>query len=519
MAEDAVKCAVCKDLSPQVKCYCMETPISLCSTCSVSHFLATGELPHRPFPVEHSAPDYEACEVCRISAAQSICTCMFPWISYCSDCASAHVSSDMGHSKHSLEPLYAKFYLQSSTNLAGYYERQRFADELRAEVMKNQAAVDQCIAEVNKLALELITSVEGWRTNTVHALQQVKVVVHENVQICCAQIDAMRYELSITPRMRIDQLIQLGSRANLEEAKQEMVMLRYSLDAEKAIKQLPFVFSFIENYLMLEAVDKILFAVPKTNKIVEFELPDMSPHELTLATDVKFRSFSAWCKLPSGEILVTGGLVQKDGDKYYRDAVVLDCSAKTLRPAPSMRKERCRHGIVYYHQFVYVFGGYCDEYLKSCERYNLRTQQWSALPDLKDARDCVSASVWKERIYIVGYASSRIEVLDVASETFSVFPVSLRMSLMNLLVPKHCALVSADNGELTVVMETEVLKVSIEGRTARSVRLPTKVEKAWYSPCPPAVSRGEFAFFFTLDMELWRLHVPTSELKFIHKLK
>ena len=517
--DEPVKCSSCHALPPQLKCYCMETPASLCSKCAVGHLSAGGELPHRPFPVERNPSGQESCEVCNISPAQFICTCMFPWISYCSDCASIHVSSDSGHTKHSLEPIYAKFYLQSSTDLTSYYERQHFADELRAEVLRNPAAIDDCIAEINKVAFDLISTIEGWRTNTVQHLQRVRATVQESVQICCAQIDAMRYELHISPRMRIDQLIQLAKRDILEDAKDEMVMVKYSVDGEKMARQLQFVFSFTENYLMLEAVDKVAFAIPKTNMVVEYALPDVTPHEVTLHTDVKFKSFAAWCALPSGHLFVTGGQTQKDGIQYHRETILVDTSSKSVRPAPAMRHPRCKHGILYHKQHVYVFGGYCDEYLKNCERFSVKEQAWAPLPDMRDARDCVSAAEWKDRIYIVGYASNRIEVLNLGDMTMTVLPVQLRLSLMNLLVPKHCAVTHIDNCEMCVLLDNEAIRINLEAMTVRTLKLSSKGEKTWYSPCPPVVIRGESAFFFTMEMELWKVDIKTGEVKFVHKSK
>lgn len=210
MAEDA-KCSQCKETYPQLKCYCMEIPISLCSACAVVHFLADPDLPHRPFPVG-TASSGETCEVCRISPADKICTCMFPWISYCSDCAQIHLASDSAEMKHTLEPISAKFFLQSFTDIPAYYARQEFIEALQNEVLRNTSLVDAAIAEVNKVAYDLTTSIEGWRANINRALEKIKRTVNESVQICTGQLENLRYEPVVNPTMRIDQLVQLGPR-------------------------------------------------------------------------------------------------------------------------------------------------------------------------------------------------------------------------------------------------------------------------------------------------------------------
>lgn len=517
MAEDA-KCSQCKDACPQLKCYCMEIPISLCSACAVVHFLADPDLPHRPFPVGNAKAG-ETCEVCRISHAEKICTCMFPWISYCGDCAQIHLSSDAAEMKHTLEPISAKFFLQSAADLPEYYARQEFVEALHAEVLRNTAQVDAAIAEVNKVAYDLMTTIEGWRANLISAFEKIKLTVNESVQICTGQLDNLRYEPIINPTMRIDQLVQLGTKDSLRQALEEMKMLHWTVDTEKVTKQLPFIFSYHDNYMMLDAVEKLYFAVPKTNTMVTFALPDMTPIDLRLDTDFRFKSFSAWCKISTGQVVLTGGLSQKDGSKYYKDTIWIDPSTKKTREMTPMKKERCRHGTLCHQGYVYVFGGYSDEYLKSCERFDLKENNWSSLPDLKDARDCVTAAAWKDRIYIVGYASNKVEIFDVGSGNMFVMPITLRPTVMNLLVPKHCALVCIENGEMTMVMENEIIRVNIEGQTVRNVKLPVKVEKSWYSPCPPAIQHTEAAYLFTLEGELWKLDLRSSTLHFVHKHK
>ena len=519
MADDSVKCSLCKSAAPHIKCYCTETPTSFCSSCAVVHFLADSELPHKPLPAEERRQK-EVCEVCKIDTASVICTCMYPWISYCNDCAAVHISNDTTQiTTHTLEPLYAKYYLQSSAQLPAYYERQQFVEELYSEVQKNPSTVDACISDVNKVAGELIMSIEGWRNNAVENLLKIKQTVLENVKICCAQLDAMRYDANINPRMRIDQLVELGTKDTLSKARVEVQMLQYSIQAAHVTEHLAQVFNYTENYLMLEGIDKLFFPVPRTNKLIAFDLPDETPREIGLETDGKFKSFASWCKLPSGHIMMTGGLAQKDGTHYSNEACLLDSVSKRVRTLPAMRKARCRHGSLYFKNFVYVFGGYCDEYLKSCELFSLKEQSWTALPDLKDARDCVTAAAWKERIYIVGYSSNKIEVLDVSTGNLFVMPVVMRMGIMNLLIPKHCALVGIENGEMTIVMESEVLKINIDSRVMKAQKLPSKLDKSWYSPCPSTTLKNGMVYFFTLEMELWKLHLPSNELKFVQSIK
>ena len=45
---------------------------------------------------------------------------------------------------------------------------------------------------------------------------------------------------------------------------------------------------------------------------------------------------------------------------------------------------RKSHGVCYLNGFIYVIGGYnnIEGFLKKCERYDLKKQEWKVMPDL-----------------------------------------------------------------------------------------------------------------------------------------
>ena len=519
MANDFPECSVCQAQPPQVKCYCMEAPISLCSSCAVSHFLEEMETAHHPYPADVHSEDGSKCEVCQMSAAESICTCLFPWISYCNDCASNHVAYSASHLKHTLEPLHAKDFLESSASLPGYYERQHFIESLQASVTHNLARIDDAIFQLDQVAGELISSIEGWRLSETRRLLSMKENITAKVKLCFEQLEQLRFKKDIEAKNRVEQIVQTCTRENSESAMKEMNMVSVAIDSEKVIRQLPYVFTCTENYQMFDIVDKLYFAVSKSTRLLSLDLPNVHITETSLDTEYRFKPHSAWCKLPSGQLFLCGGQLTKETAVYYKEAILIDVCSRKIEPLATMAGERCRHGIVCYKDFVYVFGGYCNEYLASCERYSLSQKCWSQLPDLNEAKDCITVAVWKDRIYIVGYGSNKIEAFDVSTESTFVLPITLRPAFINLLIPIYCALISIDAGELIIITESELIRVSIEGQSIRSTELPTKIERHWYTQCPPVTIRGENVYFFSLEGELWRLGVQTSELTFVMKVK
>lgn len=515
---EPLSCAHCA-AAPQVKCYCLEAPISLCSHCAVDHFRQDTSALHRPFPVEsssQSSPDL--CGVCKVSPAVSICTCMFPWISYCTDCARVHFKEE-AEDKHSLQPVKARNCLQSCEDVPGFQEKLGVIEEFESEVKRNLVTIADCIKQVNEIASQLISAIEGWRENTVRGLQEAQERVSQNVEISCKQLESLRYEGNINPLSRLEQLVALSTKENCASFKSELTMVKFTIEPDRLISQIPYLLRFGENYLLLEQLNKLFYVIPRTNKLITLDLPELTPRETVLNTDFKFKSACAWCKLPSGELFLCGGVRQHKGAIYYKEAVLLDPSTKTLKPLPSMKTTRCRHAVAHYKDAIYVFGGYNEALLKSCEKFDVLENCWSGLPDLKEGKDCVSVSIWKDRAYLVGYGSNRVEVYDFVTNNLFSLPAAFRTSVMNMLMPKHCTIVGIEGGELVIVMESEILRVNVDSQAVRSVNLPNKLERAWYTQCAPVVLKGSEVLFFTLDQELWRLTLSTSDLKLLLTVK
>lgn len=515
---EPLQCAHCPQ-EPQVKCYCLEAPISLCSACAVDHFRQDSSALHRPFPVDRPLlPSSDLCGVCKVSPAVSICTCMFPWISYCTNCADAHFKEE-AETKHSLQPVKARNCLQNSEGVRGFQEKLQVIEEFESEVKRNLVTIADCIKQVNEMASQLIAAIEGWRETTVRGLLEAQERISQNVEISCKQLETLRYEASINPISRLEQLVVLSTKETCSTYKPELAMVKFTIEPDRLLNQIPYLLRFGENYLLLEQLNKLFYVIPRTNKLVTLDLPELTPRETILNTDFKFKSASAWCKLPSGEIFLCGGVRQHKGATYYKEAVLIDPSTKQLKQLPAMKTTRCRHAVAHYRDAIYVFGGYNEALLKSCEKFDIMENSWSALPDLKEGKDCMSVSIWRDRAYLVGYGSNRVEVFDFVTGNIFALPAAFRASVMNMLMPKHCAIVGIEGGEMVIVMESEILRVNVDSQTVRSVSLPSKLERAWYTQCAPVVLKGAEILFFTLDQELWRLTLSTSDLKLILTVK
>jgi hypothetical protein len=142
----------------------------------------------------------------------------------------------------------------------------------------------------------------------------------------------------------------------------------------------------------------------------------------------KFKKESSLCESPEGNLFITGG----DFPTPTSEVVCIDPNtAVTLKPP--MTTARRAHGSVFYGGFLYVIGGYNDEFLAECERYDTIHNHWQLIPPLPQASGCHTTIVcgYTRRIYTLGgYVGSGsdldlIQEFELESQTWKLLEVKL----------------------------------------------------------------------------------------------
>jgi hypothetical protein len=82
-----------------------------------------------------------------------------------------------------------------------------------------------------------------------------------------------------------------------------------------------------------------------------------------------FKYGCIWSELPGGGLLITGG----GFETAVREEVRIDVGTFEVSPQQDMLTPRKYHAAVYHTQHLYVLGGYDNNYLSECERY-----EWSS---------------------------------------------------------------------------------------------------------------------------------------------
>ena len=115
---------------------------------------------------------------------------------------------------------------------------------------------------------------------------------------------------------------------------------------------------------------------------------------------------AAWVMLPNGHVVITGGVTSV----YFDTTVDILPETGVIKMLEPMNHERCGHAMCYYKDSLYVFGGFKNGGLVSAEQFT--NQIWKKLPDMESEKQKAGCCVANGKIYIAGFGSDQIDVLD-----------------------------------------------------------------------------------------------------------
>ncbi|EAR94470.2 kelch motif protein (macronuclear) [Tetrahymena thermophila SB210] len=149
--------------------------------------------------------------------------------------------------------------------------------------------------------------------------------------------------------------------------------------------------------------------------------------------DYQTAKYSHACNIFDGKVFVSGGLSQND-NQIVKDCFIYSTFTNTLEKVSSMNESRFFHCSIYSTGFVYVFAGRgyknlqkqddanysfegsCNDLttiLDSCEKFNLKSYQWETLPRLNFPRQSSVASIYQNKVYIIGGSNEQIKVQQI----------------------------------------------------------------------------------------------------------
>ena len=187
----------------------------------------------------------------------------------------------------------------------------------------------------------------------------------------------------------------------------------------------------------------------RPDSITRFSIPDLQKTHILLSTPVTVNQFTAYCYLSLKRLLICGG-----GDPIGNNAYSIDLDSGLVTTLANMKLARRSHAAYKYRSSVYVFGGKLQQELASIEKYSIREERWTLLPNyLIEAMEAFVPARYRDNIYLVG--AVYIEVFNLHTETCTRFPLSLPQ------VWYYCLPFITNEGEIVIVQKGKILSCSV----------------------------------------------------------
>lgn len=494
-------CQLCHSQASILLCCCREAGVKVCSLCAAQHFLEDSS-PH--YPLAYSA-GLASCHTCARMQSAYLCTCSLPAKAYCKDCLNEHICRGTA-ARHDTYPATAKDFIDCKRSYGDYLDRQHLVNSVETFLLGNLAKIRMCRSSVNMLAADLIVWVEKWRKDAQDMLDKEEKHMLLVIQKAFRSLQTIRVKWKFSVENRLEQIL-----SNCVFVKPfslnytDFSLFQWELRPEILLIPLSSTLQVTLSSQLLTPVPHLYYVVPWSTKLVSYAVPSIVPIEIPLTKKGKFMSFSAWCALNSAKLCITGGWKQVQGREIYSaEAYIVDLGANAVYPVLDMNTARCRHAMASVKGVIYALGGSNSVAIRSIERLKHETEDWQEVAELSEGKDCTSASVWREKIYILAYFSRKIEVFDPISTRLTAFPIKSESHFPSFLGPKFITLLGVSSEELVILSEQEVLHVDLTSGLSTSFPLSMKLDKSWFTQSS-GIYHNQHWFFTTLDQELWML--------------
>jgi len=430
---------------------------------------------------------------------------------YCETCLNGHICSGIAP-RHDTYPASAKDFIDCKRSYADFLDRQHLVNSIETLLIGNLAKLRLCKSGVDRLAGELVTLVGKWRKEMQELLDKEERKLLLSIEKAFKSLQTIRVKWKFSVKNRLEQILSDCVFVKQTSPKPaDFCLFGWELRPEILLIPLSSALQVTSSAHLLAPVQHLYYVVPWSSKVVTYAVPSIVPIEIPLTMKGKFKSFSSWCELPPEKLCVTGGWKRVHSqEKYSKEAYILDLVLNVAIPALDMNTERCRHALVQVSGGIYAIGGFNSVAVRSIERLGSETEDWEEIAELNEGKDCVSAVVWKGKIYLTGYNCRKIEVFDPVSVHLSALSVKYESHFASFLGPKCVSLLGVCSNELILLLEQEVLRINLTSGLSTSSPLSISLDKSWF-PQSNAILHQRDWFFSTLDQELWLLSSNSLE--------
>jgi len=167
-------------------------------------------------------------------------------------------------------------------------------------------------------------------------------------------------------------------------------------------------------------------------QITHFDL-HTGEFKCTFAWNSPLRPGAQYCTLPNGPLFVTGGRtshLRRPGAQSSNSAASFDSATGEFREKPNMITGRESHAMAVEGRAVYSLTGANGCTLTQlCERWDTVEEEWEPIEALPEARTQASACVVRQRIYLTGGQSLRVQFFYIPVGQWAVANFKLPLDL------------------------------------------------------------------------------------------
>ena len=403
------------------------------------------------------------CSECGRASVECFCTCSGGEALLCSSCFLKHAARAprKEHPMRLIETL--PFF-----KIPGYYERLEARTTawplVHEQALRNLQEVDRAIEEITVTTETAIATLRRRCADSVEQLRQTKGKIQ-------AAVDEVEKTLSDdSPALKAEFSVPI--RTALAHSGGELKLFSYRIESNSGTVTLHF-----------PIADPPIgyFPCVWSNTVKLIDLKTKQNVSFTVSTN--FGYGGSFCFLDTNSLLCAGA------SPFSAATYNLYIPSRVLTLLQPMRTARNCLGLVKSDSrlcstgpTVFAFGGYNQStQLTSCEKFTISTKAWTPLKDMANPRGVFSPCEYKDQIYLADtYPSHRvIEIFDIATENFAVFPVSLPTTLAN-----YSAAFILD-GELTILTYDQIGKLAL--KTETQFRVSQSNKQQCRSSCPPLV--------------------------------
>ena len=275
--------------------------------------------------------------------------------------------------------------------------------------------------------------------------------------------------------------------------------LDFQLITEPILRFLPKMVSFF--YREIEAVNSRIVHPDYTAQSLTVYQP-LEPYSHTKTVPgLKITRGMGCCVLPDGSLFLCGGRGEKGSMKT---SLKLDPSLNSVCEIQEMHSARDCFALAYSNSFIYAFGGWdysTRQALKTCEKFDLRTEEWCEIRDMKEAKCNTTCVLANDLFYIAGKGSKIIEKYDCTYDSFTSLSLLLHYDAPARLLP------SIDNSLLVLISD----KLTAFRLDTEEIVMQFEIPfKNWSGVCSPILNHN--TVYFLENKSYWKYDLTSHKL-------